>query len=129
MTVINRSDLEMVQLQGRQIQKAVGRGAFSCSEKMTVGYARYAREYGAMSGHQHAEETLLILDASRGRIRFGPTQATLDEVVNVEPGMVLHIPEGEWHVFEYDEDGFVEVLFIYGQVDNIRPEEAPQSDN
>ena len=26
----------------------------------------------------------------------------------------LHIPEGEWHVFEYEEGGSLEILFIYG---------------
>ena len=32
-------------------------------------------------------------------------------------------PELEWHVFGYDEGGFLEALCIYGQVTNIRPEE------
>jgi hypothetical protein len=29
----------------------------------------------------------------------------------------------EWHAFEFDDDGFVELIFIYGQVENIRPED------
>jgi hypothetical protein len=28
-------------------------------------------------------------------------------------GMVLHIPEGEWHVFRYAEGGSVDILFVY----------------
>ena len=35
----------------------------------------------------------------------------------------LHFPELEWHVFEWDEGGYVDALFIYGQVDNIRPDQ------
>lgn len=35
----------------------------------------------------------------------------------------MHFPELEWHVFGYDEGGFLDALCIYGQVTNIRPEE------
>ena len=34
--------------------------------------------------------------------------------VMLEPDMTLHIPEGEWHVFEYEEGGSLEILFICG---------------
>ncbi|WP_256364494.1 hypothetical protein [Paenibacillus sp. 32O-W] len=37
--------------------------------------------------------------------------------------MILHFPELEWYVFEYDEVGYVDIVFIYGQVTRIRPEE------
>ncbi len=37
--------------------------------------------------------------------------------------MILHIPENEWHAFHYDEGGCVEIVFIYGQGDNCRPED------
>lgn len=39
------------------------------------------------------------------------------------PGDIMHFPELEWHVFGYDEGGFLDALCIYGQVTNIRPEE------
>jgi hypothetical protein len=32
--------------------------------------------------------------------------------------MILHFAELEW-----DEDGYIDALFIYGQVDNIRPDQ------
>lgn len=38
-------------------------------------------------------------------------------------GDLMHFPELEWHVFGYDEGGFLDALCIYGQVTNIRPEE------
>jgi hypothetical protein len=37
--------------------------------------------------------------------------------------MILHIPPLEWHVFEYDKGGYLDLVFIYGQVDQIRPED------
>jgi hypothetical protein len=36
--------------------------------------------------------------------------------------MVLHFPELEWHVFGCGARGYVDALFIYGQVTNIRPD-------
>jgi hypothetical protein len=38
--------------------------------------------------------------------------------------MILHNPPLEWHVFGYAEGGYADVLFVYGQVDDIRPEET-----
>ena len=35
----------------------------------------------------------------------------------------MHCKEWEWHVFGYEEGGYLDALCIYGQVDNIRPED------
>jgi hypothetical protein len=43
--------------------------------------------------------------------------------VILEAGMVLHFDPLEWHVFEFEADGYVDIIFFYGQVTNIRPEE------
>ena len=32
----------------------------------------------------------------------------------LEKDMTLHFAPGEWHVFEYEEGGSLEILFIYG---------------
>ena len=76
-----------------------------------------------MEPHNHAEEALYIIAAEKGWIRFGAGKEALGGKVYLEAGMTLHIPELEWHVFGYDEGGFIEAIFFYGQVDNIRPEE------
>lgn len=110
-------------LPGRCIQKAAGKEAFSDSKKMTMGFARYSSESGPMEPHNHAEEILYIIDARNGWIRYGGGSDELTGKVTLKAGMVLHIPELEWHVFEYGVDGFVDAIFFYGQVDNIRPEE------
>lgn len=123
MIVLKRDDLSSEMLPGRMIQKAVGKDGPSESAKMTVGFAHYSAESGPMAPHHHAEEVCYIVDAENGWIRCGESPDALGEKVMLEAGMVLHNPPLEWHVFEYGEGGFVDIIFIYGQVDNIRPEE------
>jgi hypothetical protein len=118
-----RSELNPLSLPGRVIQNAVGKDGLSTSTRVTVGFARYSAESGAMEPHNHAEEVVYILDAKNGWVRYGPERDKLGERVTLERGMVLHSPPLEWHVFGYDEGGHVDIVFIYGQVDNIRPED------
>ena len=123
MKIFHRSDLTKEKLPGRVLQKAVGKDVSSESKKMTMGFARYSAEAGPMEPHQHAEETLYIIDANRGWIRFGTGKDSLGKKEYLQAGNVIHVEELEWHVFGYDEDGYVDAIFFYGQVDNIRPEE------
>jgi hypothetical protein len=123
MKYFRRDDLEKVMLPGRVIQTAVGKDGPAKSGRMTVGFARYSAESGPMEPHHHAEEVVYILDAKNGWVRYGPEKDKLGDPVPLESGMILHNPSLEWHVFEHGEGGFVDIVFIYGQVDRIRPEE------
>ena len=123
MNYFRRADLEPQLLPGRLIQKAIGKDAFSKSDKITMGFARYSDESGPMEPHTHAEEVVYIVGARNGWIRYGPAKDRLGEPVPLEAGMVLHNPPLEWHVFGYAAGGYVDIVFIYGQVDRIRPEE------
>lgn len=123
MKVINRNSLPQVELAGRIIQKAVGKDGFDRSSKMTIGFGRYANEYGPMEPHRHAEEVLYIINAEKSWFRIGSARNKLGERIPFVPGMMVHFDEMEWHTFEFDDDGFVDLIFIYGQVDNIRPED------
>ncbi len=123
MDIVEKKDIPRVDLKGRSIRSAVGVESFSHSEKMTVGFALYNELYGKMEPHRHAEEVIYIVDAQKGYIRYGSDQSILDKDVHLKPGMLLHIMENEWHMFDFDEGGFIEVIYIYGQVDNIRPEQ------
>jgi hypothetical protein len=127
MKQILRERLPEHHLPGRIIQKAVGKDAFSVSGAMTMGFARYSAESGPMEPHHHAEEVVYIIDAKDGWVRCGTAKDQLGQRIRLEAGMTLHFPELEWHVFEYDEGGHVDIIFIYGQVDNIRPEEIQKS--
>ena len=123
MTILQRSDLEEIKLPGRIIQKVVGKDGASLSAKMTMGFARYSEVAGPMAPHHHAEEIVYILSASGGWMRRGEHEEALGERIELLPGMICHIPELEWHVFEYDAGGHVDIAYFYGQVDNIRPED------
>ena len=123
MKVLQLSDITREPLPGRILQRVIGKGAASESGKMTIAFCRYAAESGPMEPHQHAEETVVITDCTNGWVRRGPTKADLPEKVMLQKGTVLHFDEMEWHVFEHGPGGFIEALCIYGQVDNIRPED------
>lgn len=110
-------------LPGRIIYKGVGADGPIATAAMSVGFARYCAEAGPMDPHHHAEESVFIVESVTGRVRFGPTPECAAGTRELTPGMLLHFPENEWHVFEYDEGGHVLIVFIYGQVANIRPEE------
>ena len=56
-------------------------------------------------------------------MRWGSDPGALGEPVPLRAGHTLHIPELEWHVFGFEPGGHVEIIYFYGQVDNIRPEE------
>ena len=123
MKVFTQKDLKKEYLPGRCIQKAVGIDGYSPSGKMTMGFARYSAEVGPMEPHQHAEEIIYIIDTKDGWIRFSKDKDSLGEKFYLKRGMVLHIPELEWHMFGYDGEGFLDAIFFYGQVENIRPED------
>jgi hypothetical protein len=123
MKLLKRNEIPVSLLPGRVIQSAIGKQAVSSSAKMTVGFAHYSSESGPMEPHQHAEEVCYIVDARNGWFRYGPGPKELSTPVHLEAGVILHNPELEWHVFEFGEGGYVDIIFFYGQVENIRPEE------
>ena len=126
MNVVSKGELPEVRLPGRIVWKAIGGDGATRSESMTVGFARYGEESGPMSPHRHAEEAIYVVDADRSWVRSGADPDSLEARVDLENGMLLHFDELEWHVFEYGPGGHLDILFIYGAVGNIRPEDAPK---
>ncbi|MCP4397604.1 MAG: hypothetical protein GY801_09935 [bacterium] len=118
-----RDKLAREPLPGRVIYKAVGKDGPVISGKMTVGFAEYSAKSGPMEPHQHAEETVYIVQAQDAYYRYGDSKDLTGERIPLQEGMLIHFDELEWHVFEYDEGGSLTIIFIYGQVDKIRPEE------
>ena len=112
-----------ITLPGRIIYKVVGKDSPLPSASMTVAFGTYSGEYGPMSPHRHAEESVYIIRSDRGRVRFAGEPDALENTLELVDGMLLHFPADEWHVFEFEEGGRIDAMFIYGQVDNIRPEE------
>lgn len=126
MQIVRKNDIPVNALPGRGVRTAVGKGAPSESKRMTLGWTRYAAEFGPMQPHNHAEETIIVTDCKDAYMRFGPAKDQLGERIPLEPDMAVHFPPLEWHVFEYDEGGYLDIMYFYGQVDNIRPEEMDQ---
>lgn len=83
---------------------------------MTVGFAHYSAEAGPMEPHQHAEEAIYVIDAKDGWVEYGSHKNKIDTKVSLASGMVLHVPEGEWHVFRYAQGGFVDILYVYAKL-------------
>jgi len=124
MHVIKRQQIPVTELQGRKIQTIAGKGALSPSTKMTMGFAQFSDESGPTEVHQHAEEICYVLSAKDSWIETGNAPDRLGNPIPIEAGMTLHIPPLEWHVFRWKPGGHLDMLFFYGQVDNIRPEEG-----
>ena len=124
-----RKDLEIDALPGRGLQRAIGKNSHFDSDSMCVGYALYHKEYGVMQPHHHAEETVIITRAEKGWVAWGDDEHNLDHKAPLEEGMILHIPENEWHAFYYEEGGCVEIIFIYGDTKNCRPEDNKKEEN
>ncbi len=124
MDMVRRDELEEVKLPGRFISKAVGiDGPIFCSG-MTVGFARYCEEAGPMEPHRHAEEIVYVVAADgRARFRCGGDKSCSDRGEELHAGDIVRFEEDEWHVFEYDAGGALEIIFFYGCAGNIRPEE------
>jgi len=123
MRTTRRLDTAVDPLPGRGVRRFVGRKSSLESEEMTVGTALYADEFGPMEPHNHAEETVYVLESDRAWVRWGSSPEDLPNRIDLEPGVVINTPALEWHVFEWEPGGYLEILFIYGQVDNIRPED------
>ena len=123
MEIIKRGSVGKLHLPGRIVQKAVGKDASSTSLRMTMGFAHYSEASGPMEPHQHAEEIVYIVSAQDGWVRWGSDPEALGTPIPLQEGLTLHIPALEWHVFGFGPGGHVDIIFFYGQVDNIRPEE------
>jgi hypothetical protein len=117
MDLIIRSDVVKKPLPGRVIQLVTGQsGAVSPSDVITMGFAHYSAESGPMSPHRHAEEVVYVLESVDGYTRyggFGDEPNELGERIVLKPGMTLHFPKNEWHVFEFEEGGHVDIIFFY----------------
>jgi len=53
-----------------------------------------------------------VIDAKDGWVEW-VLRRTADEEVRLAAGMLLHVPPEEWHVFNYKEGGFVDIVFVY----------------
>lgn len=123
MEYVKKSEIEIDALAGRGLLRVIGKQSHFDSDKMSVGYAIYSQVYGLMEPHAHAEETVIITSVKEGSFSWGKTKDDLYNSIKLEEGMILHIPQDEWHVFNYERDGFIEIIFIYGETSNLRADD------
>ena len=123
MQLVRRDAVPRAILPGRAVQKVVGKSDLITSGKMTMGFATYSGEFGPMEPHQHAEETVYVVSAQQAWVKTGPNAAEMGTAVPLPSGATMHFDEMEWHQFGFEAGGHLDVIFFYGQVDNIRPEE------
>lgn len=123
MELIQRDEIPQNFLPGRVVQNAVGKNSKIESKKMTVSICRYSAESGPMEPHNHAEETVMVIGCDRAFVKTGPSKDNLCSRYELKVGTIMHFEDLEWHVFGYEEGGYLDAVCIYGQVDRIRPEE------
>lgn len=125
MDLIKKDKLPRKDIPGRKIWTAFGAEGIFKSDKMTYGYARFSPESGLAETHNHAEELVYVIDCNTAYTRFGWEKDKLGEKVYLKPGDTLHFENLEWHIFSYDdmETGYLDILFFYPTLNNVRPED------
>ena len=70
MDYVKRADIAERRLPGRVVQNAVGHSSAVASERMTVSFCRYSAESGPMAPHNHAEESVVVLDCRDAYVQY-----------------------------------------------------------
>jgi hypothetical protein len=71
-----------------------------------------------MEPHRHVEEVVYVMESVTGYVRhggFGEEPNELGQRISLTPGMTLHFPPDKFYVFEFDEGGHVEIIFMYSE--------------
>ena len=76
-----------------------------------------------MEPHYRPGEIVYIISSEKRRGRIGSQIDNLGDAIPLEAGMTLYFPPLERRVFEFESGGHVNIIFFYGQVYNIHPEE------
>jgi len=92
------------------------------SNNMNMGFARYDKNLGPMTPHAHTEEGIYVVDCAYAYARFGQSKDALSERVPIEPGMILWAAEGEWHSFEFEDGGYLNIVYCLPGNNFVRPE-------
>lgn len=123
MRFIKKDEMVIKHCRARTIYAAIEQNGVFTSDKLMMGCARFDKSLGDMIPHTHAEEGMYIIDAAKAYARFGSSPDTLGDRVPLVPGMIMWAAEGEWHVFEFDDGGFLDIVFCLENDKNFkRPE-------
>lgn len=121
MECLKQSELKSNMLPGRIVQEAVGKNGPAFTAAMRVCICEYCARAGKMQPHRHIEESVFVTECDRAWVRYGSTEACADGKVMLEEGMVMHFPDWEWHVFEYEEGGMLKLVCFYASTEDRTP--------
>lgn len=111
MNMITKEQSLVKHFNARTIYAVIEENGVFQSPGLTMGFARFGKEQGVMTPHIHVEEGMYVIDCANAYARWGDTEQTLGERHPVRPGMIMWAAEGEWHVFEFDDGGFLDIVF------------------
>lgn len=113
--------LESVMLPGRTVREAIGKKGPVLTTAMRVCICEYSEASGPMEAHRHIEEACYVSKSDRAWVRYGSTKDCTEGKVMLTPGMLIHFPDWEWHVFEYEDGGMLELICFYGSTEDRVP--------
>lgn len=118
MDIIKRAELAQNVCLGRTIWRAVGINA-PLEDEISVGFTRFSLKDGAMKAHKHEREVIYVIDACGASARFGSDPTQLGNSTQLRNGDLLRFPEGEWHIFDLqDENAYLDILWVFSVPQN-----------
>ena len=113
MDLLKRDELDSKRMLGRTIARAMGDNA-AVSDEISCGYARFSLADGMMIPHKHEREIIYVIDAKGCSTRFGTEKERMDQSFKLEAGDLLRYHEGEWHIFDMeDEESYLDIFWLF----------------
>lgn len=115
-----REEIPTFKQLGRTNRRAIGGNAV-LADTMSCGFARFSLADGKMVPHKHEREIIYVREAKGVTARYGAEPTKLDGSSRLNTGDLLRFHDGEWHVFDMDdEDSYLEIFWVF---------DIPQSNN
>ncbi len=122
MKQVTKEEAKVKHCRARTIYAVAEEDGVFKSDHMMMGFARFDKTLGDMIPHSHPEEGMYVIDCARAYVRYGASRETLGERHSIAPGMIMWAAEGEWHAFEFDDGGFMDIVFCLPVGSIVRPE-------
>lgn len=119
MNFYSKNEAVVQHRKGRTVYAVFEEAGKLCSENLVMGFARFD---SAMDPHQHVEECMYVVDCYQAYARCGESKDTLGERHAIQPGMFMWADQDEWHVFEFEDGGFMDIIFCLPRQSFVRPE-------
>lgn len=113
MDLVKRRDIAEQKALGRSLWRILGENA-PFGDEVSAGFARFSLAEGQMVPHMHEREIIYVIDAKGAHTRYGKSKEAMHTRAALRPGDLLRVQEGEWHVFEMDdEDAYLDIFWVF----------------